>query len=114
MRLSYVNSSSTIIDLYRRIKTYLNKGTWSYQITPFGFDSVPEKKDRAVLGEDTGRVYVLGYVQKAVDELNEGESIMFSKSNGTIKSKIILKNNGDIEIDCDGTVTINGNLTIEK
>lgn len=85
----------------REIKTKYNRNDLNRnnQITPYGFDSVPLKGAEAIRGT-TGRTnVVLGYIQKAIEGMNEGESVVFSKaSDGSISATIKMRGDETIEL----------------
>jgi len=108
-----------IEEKFRTIKFRSAKTLEARQCTPYGFESVPQNRANAVVVDGV----VIGYVQKAFDDLEPGEPAMFcKKADGTIVASMKFRSNGnvelictgDVDIECDGTVTINGNLTIEK
>lgn len=105
-----------ITDTFINIKTYISGWTRKgYQVTPYGFISIPIKGLFAVRSETLDYEIILGYVQKDHEGLNEGECVIFSRDNtGQIKSQIVMKNDGKINITSDDTIDFqNGNLTIE-
>jgi len=95
--------SQKIISNFRKIKLIYGGGvSENYQATPSGFDSIPLKNSNPV--QITGkRNVVVGYIQKAVDDLIAGESIMFSKdkATGTIEATLIARGDGTLEINGD-------------
>lgn len=105
-----------IVKGFREIKV-TNSGQTKdcIQATPYGFDSRPLRGGKAILGMSDKYSVIMGYIQSAVEDLDEGDSIMFSKdSSGNIVTKIIAKGDGKINITSDDTIDINnGNLTIE-
>lgn len=115
---------SKIRNGFREVKADVSGDTLdNMQVTPYGFDSVPINGLNAVISETQTKSIVIGYIQKAVSDLNNGDSITFAKNNnGEITSSIIHRTDGAIEINSSedvsiissGTVDINnGNLTIE-
>jgi hypothetical protein len=96
--------SSKIKSSKRKIKAVMGDtfATESYQSTPWGYDSVP-LKNAAAVQLPSNRDIIVGYIQRALDELSPGESVIFSKDqqNGELKAKIVCKN--------DGTIELNGN-----
>lgn len=71
----------------------------SVNCSPYGFFGKPLKNATAVTyGSEFNRVTV-GYIQKAIEGLNDGESILFSKTpNGDISSTIICRGDNTIEL----------------
>ena len=100
-----VRTISTVIkNTFRIIKTKFadNLVNNSEQIGPFGFDSNPPENSIAIISEtmSNGKNVVIGYINKnALDSLNVGDSMIFSTDNsGSKKSKIILRNDGTVEL----------------
>lgn len=90
---------NSIVNQFRRIKTQSFSVEEGYQVTPFGFDSKPIKGLKGVRGRSEKKMLVLGYIQKAVNELEDGDSIQFSKNGeGELTGKIISRNDDTIEI----------------
>ena len=108
-------------------------------ISPFGFDFNAPENTRALTADSRNKdvKYNLGVLNKIrVEDLEAGESVIFStdEAGEELKSKIVLRNTGDIEINkglggvdiginADGTlnviasgnvsITVDGNTTIE-
>lgn len=93
-----------------------------FSISPFGIDSnVPlETKGLTVDSKNKDDKFVIGFLNLLkIDDLELGEIAIFSTlEDGTeIKSKIVLRNTGDIEIesskDVNVSVTGNVNMTVD-
>jgi hypothetical protein len=96
-----------IEDKFRVIKYMYVKTLEAKQCTPFGFESVPIKGVRAVVFNND---VIVGYLQKAFEELKEGESVVFSqKEDGTIAASIKNLNNGHIQINGTGDFAVRFN-----
>lgn len=99
MRISTVDRSKEGED-YREIKTvYVDKDSReSIQATPYGFDSRPLNGVDAVESYIESDDVILGYVQKLVEGLEAGESVMFSKdSSGELSATITCRGDETIE-----------------
>lgn len=89
-----------------------------YMLSAFGEDSnIPENTKALTINSANKDVnFIIGVLNKLkVDDLNPGDKIIFSSSEdgSEIKSKIVLKNTGDIEIESTSIVlTIDGDVGI--
>lgn len=115
MRLMYT-IGKTIVNAFREIKLDVSGDTQDCkQVTPYGVDGIPINGLIAVSTRSGRNSIIVGYIQKAVDGLNDGDVILYSKDGtGTIVSKVIMRTDGKIDITSNDTININdGNLTIE-
>lgn len=81
------------------IKTRLKNNLYNSMIaSPWGFFGKPLKNANAVMGNTQRHEVILGYLMKAVDGLEDGESIVYSKTpTGDISATIISRGNKTIE-----------------
>lgn len=93
-----------IEEKFRTIKFRSAKTLEARQCTPYGFESVPQNKANAVVLNGS---LVVGYVQKAFDDLGPGECVIFSKkSDGTIAATIKSLVDGQIQINGTGDFAV--------
>lgn len=89
-----------------------------YMLSVFGEDSnIPENTKALTIGSQNKDVnFIVGVLNKLkTDDLNPGDKIIFSTSEdgSEIKSKILLKNTGDIEIEgLTMTLTVDEDINI--
>lgn len=77
-----------------------------YNATNYGFQSRPIKGSNGVCIDE----YVLGFVQKIVDGLEVGESIMFAKNEtGEIVTKVLCKADGKLILNGEGDFAVRFN-----
>lgn len=99
--------SSKVIKGYRRIKTAIMSTANVYCLNPIGFDSVPLKNTRLVKKTLNRQTVSIGGIQKAIDDLKEGEVCIFSKdSKGGISATIRHRNDGSLELNGDGDYAV--------
>ena len=99
LRRMYVIGTK-IVNAFREVKAE-NTGNINncYQATPFGFEANPIKGMDAIMGDTDRYTVILGYIQKAIDGLNEGETISFAKnSSGEVKATITHRSDDTIEL----------------
>lgn len=78
------------------------------QIAPFGFEFVPPEKIKAVVSNTTAGEdkVVLGYLVEKQADLEQGESMIYASDGTNVKTSIITRIDGTIEIlsDIDNAV----------
>lgn len=91
-----------------------------FSISSFGEDSNVPEDTRALTSESNNKddKFVIGFLNKVkVDDLDLGEKAIFStlEDGSEIKSSVIFRNTGAIEITADSntTITINGDVTLQ-
>ena len=90
--------STNIESEFRKIKTE-SIVTQNYNANPYGFDSRPLKGAVGLRETVQGKSIIMGYVQKAIQGLNEGESIIFSKDEeGQVSATITMRGDETIEL----------------
>jgi hypothetical protein len=85
---------------YRRVKTTSGLGTTNdRQVTPYGFDSVPLIGEKAIRHKTTKEPILTGYIQAAIDGLQPGESVVFSRAeNGDLAATITSRQDATVEL----------------
>ena len=95
---------SFIENMFRKIKALQGKNDIknSAAVNPFGYDSVPYEGVTAVRTDTKSDTLIVGYIQVAFQDLEVGESVMFSKTNEGYKTTIVCRNSGNIELNGTG------------
>ena len=95
---------SFIENMFRKIKSLQGKNDIknSATVNPFGFDSVPYEGVAAVRTDTKSDTVIVGYIQVAFQDLEVGESVMFSKTKEGYKATIVCRNSGNIELNGTG------------
>lgn len=76
---------------------------------PFGYDSRPYEGVAAVRTDTKSDTVIVGYIQVAFQDLEVGESVMFSKTKEGYKATIVCRNSGDIELNGTGDFLVRFN-----
>ena len=102
---------SFIENMFRKIKSLQGKNDIknSATVNPFGFDSVPYEGVAAVRTDTKSDTVIVGYIQVAFQDLEVGESVMFSKTKEGYKATIVCRNSGNIELNGTGDFLVRFN-----
>jgi len=100
MKSATVKDSSINQDGFTEIKTAIGESQIekSVEISTFGHMGVPYDGMNAIRDYTGTKSVLAGVIQKAIEGLKKGESVMFSKTKDGIKANVFARENGDIEI----------------
>ena len=102
---------SFIENMFRKIKSLQGNNDIKNSISanPFGFDSVPYEGVTVVRTDTKSDTVIVGYIQAAFQDLEVGESVMFSKTKEGYKATIVCRNSGNIELNGTGDFLVRFN-----
>lgn len=104
-------------EIIQTVEAHYGENKYCDQYAPSGDDAPPLEDDRVVLAgvEGTGNAVSVGVLVKS-QGAKPGEKLIYSRdSDGILKAKIWLKNDGSIEIETSGElkITTDADLSID-